>query len=176
MCYLDSNFAATTCQYNVAGLSRILYAGEEQLDGQPTVAAGGGSVTGLTMKAGQKIHEVTFSKGTAGYTDEFKKAGSNMYNDVNLTFVVPANDSTAVEKSNKLRTGKHVFFVQRKSGQWFMLCPTDGMECTAGTANSGTGNDDEAGRSFTFNGQNAGDAPTIAFSLISALIDNGVVA
>ncbi|WP_299988726.1 hypothetical protein [uncultured Pontibacter sp.] len=165
MSYLNSTFGGVSADaFGIPGINRLALIEKSKITGY----TGGDNVTAIAVTTGAKFQEIFFTEDSANYTQELTSSASAKYITQTLNFRV---ESDEIAKAHSVILGRqYVALVKKSNGKWVVLGQTNGLRCTAATANS---TEDDATLSFTLTAKNLGYGSNVTMTdtALDALIN-----
>jgi len=172
-CFLTGSFGGDECDFGYGGVERVAALAKEQL-GVITYNTTKTAIVTLPTLNSAKFHEIFVTEETAGYDDDFTRAGTNKFMTQVLNFAVSGKGEATLARAHELLKGKHSFLIKCNDGFWRLMGSQKGMIATQGKASSGVKAEDEAGLTFSLTCKNLGYAPIVPAEVAEALIGSAV--
>lgn len=156
------------CRDNVGGITEVRLIAFNSVTGTITVDASG-VVTGTFPASGFYKYEVP--KGAGQFTETVNASTENgtIFYQQELVFPINRMTQTVRNELRLLGLNRLMAIVTDRNGKYWLLGRSNGLDVTAGTAQTGTAMGDRNGYEMTFTGMEELPCSEVSSSIISAL-------
>lgn len=168
-CEITSGLNAQICRENTGGVIEFYVANFENV---ASVTEANSSVTAITMEAAKLFQVFKPNKNSSNWEQPIEgsvEAGTIGYTHT-CTMVFSKNQSADINTLKLLAKGNLMIIVRERSGRFYLLGKTEGLQLTEGNFASGTALADANAWTLTFSGSEPEPAPEVLSSIISALL------
>ena len=156
------------CRDNVGGITEVRLIAFNSVTGT-IVVDGSGVVTGTFPASGFYKYEVP--KGAGQFTETVNASTENgtIFYQQELVFPINRMTQTVRNELRLLGLNRLMAIVTDRNGKYWLLGRSNGLDVTAGTAQTGTAMGDRNGYEMTFTGMEELPCSEVSSSIISAL-------
>lgn len=156
------------CRDNVGGITEVRLIAFNSVTGT-IVVDGSGIVTGTFPASGFYKYEVP--KGAGQFTETVNASTENgtIFYQQELVFPINRMTQTVRNELRLLGLNRLMAIVTDRNGKYWLLGRSNGLDVTAGTAQTGTAMGDRNGYEMTFTGMEELPCSEVSSSIISAL-------
>lgn len=168
-CEITSGLNAQICRENTGGVIEFYVSNFENV---ASVTETESSVTAITMETGKVFQVFKPNKNSSNWEQPIQgsvEAGTIGY-EHRTTMVFSKNQSTDINTLKLLAKANLMVIVKERSGRFYLLGKTEGLQLVEGNFTSGMALADANAWTLTFAGSEPEPAPEVLSSIISALL------